>query len=354
MAYLSGWKYRKKLTISNTGSALSDYQLLFTINRSSGSDSGFTVYLDTKCESDYDDIRFTTSDGTTLLDYWIESASSSTAKIWVEIDSIAASGNTAIYIHYGNSSASAVSNGDDTFPFFDDFNNGTTLDTAKWTDTGSGTRTITIANSIATLTGGAGPGYAYPQSNVVFGTNYAVRSRGNIDPTSTDPTHQKGIGMVASPKVIWWMSGFPTASLTKTRCTEADPENYQGGYDSTVTGGYHIYDIIRNGTTSILFNLDNVWKVTETTDVVTGNLKVALVAYNSGVTTLVDWILVRKYTTTEPIVSAWGSEELVPYDNGIIPIWTSLVFTDATIVPDHTTIEASYTYPNDYILIEWS
>jgi hypothetical protein len=64
-----------------------------------------------------------------------------------------------------------------------------------------------------------------------------------------------------------------------------------------------------------------------------------------------DWIFVRKYTTTEPTITAWGREEIPSVD--LTPLWIAIAFTDATIVPDHTTIEASYTYPNDYILLEW-
>ena len=86
---MGAWDYRKEITVNNTGAELTNYQLKFTINRDTGADSGFTVYVDGKCESDYDDIRFTTGENT-LCDYWIESASSSTATIWVEVPTIAA------------------------------------------------------------------------------------------------------------------------------------------------------------------------------------------------------------------------------------------------------------------------
>jgi len=74
-------------------------------------------------QADFDDIRFTSSDGTTLIDHWLESKTdSTTADFWVEIPSIPASPNTTmIYIYYGNSSASSASNGDNTFLLFDNF-----------------------------------------------------------------------------------------------------------------------------------------------------------------------------------------------------------------------------------------
>jgi len=59
------------------------------------------VYCDSKCRTDFGDIRFTKSDETSLLDFWIEEqVNSDYAIIWVEIDSIPASpGTTDIYIY---------------------------------------------------------------------------------------------------------------------------------------------------------------------------------------------------------------------------------------------------------------
>jgi len=78
-----------------------------------------------KCKSDFSDLRFTASDGTTELDYWIESVSGTTpnqvAVVWVEFNSIG-TGDTTFYMYYGNTGASAASNGPNTFIVFDDFN----------------------------------------------------------------------------------------------------------------------------------------------------------------------------------------------------------------------------------------
>lgn len=74
-------------------------------------------------QADFDDVRFTSSDGTTLIDYWLESKTNSvTANFWVKIPSVPASPNkTTIYLYYGNPSAGSASNGNNTFLFFDDF-----------------------------------------------------------------------------------------------------------------------------------------------------------------------------------------------------------------------------------------
>ena len=138
MGWLSGWSYRKSHTINGSSAgAQSNYQIKIKAHYGSGSDSGEDVYLNEHCRTDFGDVRFASSDGETLLDYWIEEkVDGDYAIFWVEVDSIPASPNTkTIYIYYGKSDATSISNGEATFPFFDDF---PSLDTNKWsTVTGS-------------------------------------------------------------------------------------------------------------------------------------------------------------------------------------------------------------------------
>lgn len=110
--YNVNWHYSKPVTINNTGnaSALTNYQVKVNVT------------YNTHMQADFDDIRFTNSDGTTLLNYWLESKTDSTSAIyWVKVPSIAASSSKTIYMYYGNSGASSASNGDNTFEYFDDF-----------------------------------------------------------------------------------------------------------------------------------------------------------------------------------------------------------------------------------------
>lgn len=135
---MTGWSKVKGYAIpASADGTLTNYQLKFTINRSAGIDVGQTLYVGDDCEADYDDIRFTNAAGD-LLDYWIESSSASSAVIVVEVDEITAVTGSTIYIHYGNASAPAVSNGDNTYLAFDDFS-GTLTD--KW-DISGGTPAI--------------------------------------------------------------------------------------------------------------------------------------------------------------------------------------------------------------------
>lgn len=83
------------------------------------------VDYDSDMRSDFADLRFTDSSGTSLIPYWSESAiSSASTTVWVNVPSLPASGQTTIYMYYGSSTATSVSDGSSTFDFFEDFESG--------------------------------------------------------------------------------------------------------------------------------------------------------------------------------------------------------------------------------------
>jgi len=68
--------------------------------------------------SDGGDIRFTDSDGTTLLPYWVESGlNTANTRIWVLMPSIPSSSSKTIYMYYGNPSATSQSSSSAVFGF---------------------------------------------------------------------------------------------------------------------------------------------------------------------------------------------------------------------------------------------
>jgi len=116
MIWFSGFDYRTNITIDNTANSndLQDYQVLVTL------ESGTFNYTNT--ETDGSDVWFTDSDGTTEIDYWVESWNyGGTSNIWVEVPNIPASSTKDIYIYYGNSTVSSNSNGDATWVWFQDW-----------------------------------------------------------------------------------------------------------------------------------------------------------------------------------------------------------------------------------------
>ena len=73
-------------------------------------------------DANFSDLRFTASDHTTSLSYWIESyTAGSEAIVWVRIPSIPANGTASVYAYYGNGSATSESNRAAYVDFEDDF-----------------------------------------------------------------------------------------------------------------------------------------------------------------------------------------------------------------------------------------
>ena len=112
--YNTSWQYRVPISVDNTtGGALTNYQVLVTLSNS---------FDWANTNNDGSDIRLTSSDGVTEISYWIESWNDETsARIWVEVPSVAAGTTTTVYLYYGNAAAATASNGANTFEFFDDF-----------------------------------------------------------------------------------------------------------------------------------------------------------------------------------------------------------------------------------------
>jgi hypothetical protein len=117
MAWLAGWDYRKSIAISRASGAVSNYQMPVKVYYGSGSDgtetingiSASKVYISGKCLSDFSDIRFTSSDGTTVLDCWlISKVDESYAIFWVEYPLIG-TGATTFYVYYTDRVETSIS-----------------------------------------------------------------------------------------------------------------------------------------------------------------------------------------------------------------------------------------------------
>ncbi len=106
ISWLSGYTYRIKITVTNPGNNEIEVPL-------TNSELDFT-----KAQRFGEDIRFTASDGTTLLPLWRKShdQDAQTATYWIRETTNA----TTVYLYYGNSSATDVSSKSDVFTIFQD------------------------------------------------------------------------------------------------------------------------------------------------------------------------------------------------------------------------------------------
>jgi hypothetical protein len=103
MAWLTGWAHRKSITIDNAqvDATLTNYPALISFTDADLAHTGSGGGVE---EIDADDIRFTSDDGETELDFEIEEYTPSTGEViaWVRIPSLSDSVDTDIYIYYGN------------------------------------------------------------------------------------------------------------------------------------------------------------------------------------------------------------------------------------------------------------
>lgn len=318
MLSLTGYIYRKKITVAHTDDgAQTNYQIPITVNRTTGADSGATVYISTKCQADYDDLRFTKSDGITLLDYWIESADANTAIVWIEFDTIQAHPNDSVfYMYYGNATATAVSNGDNTFKLFDDFADNS-IDAGKWDTIAEGSVASVVetsgqlqtSHSAVAVNGNAGL-----LSKSTFALQIAVEIKFSFAGAKPD------WGLVNC-----WGSEYYAGT------------GYHQSYNKGVNGWYTRKDGL-NGTglqnvaqtltastfyRAVLFYGTSIQKAflngslqTSTTDsTYNASSKKIAIGINAGGTTyvtsgIIEFMFVRNKTNTEPAISTWGTEEV--------------------------------------------
>ena len=306
--YNSSWLKRKAITLTGGASgAQTDYQVKLTVTH------------DSDMQSDFDDLRFTKSDGVTLIDAWMESYTASTsAIIWVETDTPANTVEADIYMYYGNSGASSSWSGSNTFPdFYDGFEDG---NVTEWTQSGT-TEVLTAQNT--TVRAGT---YAGKVVYTSPGEGYEYRAITNLRDAD---------------KVIewWWRGGggntpnlitlsdvldYRDSVCLYYRPTDLEFRYYDGAYHNILTGidndtWYKFTMKLNANGADTKFDLwvDDVKKVTDggtrgsagAIDIFSFVMNNTLSGYNA--TIYADDILIRKYVAN-PATYAFGSEEDAP------------------------------------------
>jgi len=313
--YNSSWSYRCPITISNGGSALSDYQVLVTFDSASLISAG-------KMRSDCGDLRFTGSDGITVLSYWIESGvNSSSTKVWVKVNSVP-NGSSTIYMYYGNSGASSASSSTNTFDFFDDFEDGVvdwTIGTAieSYQETGGCLQLIAKQNTWGQI----------------YSTQQASKSK-SLDVQAfvleadigwigtTSDLAQIGVGFENSSGQYKFLTGpgdFWAGSDPAWYITT--PTQSAGGGENSLPGsGRSLFKVIYDGTNYRLW-IDGTLKAT-VADVAVGPIAKVVVMNTryqtyAGKTAQYYNILLRKYSSPEPIATV-GAEQSRQRSSGYI------------------------------------
>jgi hypothetical protein len=322
MGWLSGFSFRKSHIINAASGAGTNYQVRVKAHYGSGIDSGEEVYLNSHCRTDFGDVRFTDDDGTTLLDYWMESkVDSDYAIFWVEVADDLSTNPATIYVYYGNPSATTTSNGDNTFIFFDDFL-GASLNTDKW-DANAGVGTITVADSMVRIQRSAGTGvnpaiktkspYIYTPLNrkwecklkwatLPTGRQYGFNFRDNGGTERI--MHHLGVSGTAADYYLNCDAGTvdftydfgDEAANTWYRLTSAHKTGKNVGTRNGVTATYTAKSFTDDYYHYILLGF-YIYNYNDAT--------------SNTVDMYVDWVFIRKWVDPEPTHGAWGSEETI-------------------------------------------
>ena len=304
MGWLTGYSYRKRITISGSSGAGENYQIKLSIGSSSSSGGDF--HLEGHCENFPNDIRFTSQDGETLLDYWIEDPSQDPITVWIEVKENLDS-DVDIWIYYGKSSESSVSDGDATFLFFDDFE-GTNLDTNKWNYAGS----PSISDSLITLENGNNVEWvetknAYETNKILefrakskqpsTNANYAGYDA-TTTPDTSGSTHKTGIRWDSNGNV-YAVGGNGTGS------------HYEAVLSGVSFDTFYHFKIIRTGSADKYY-VDDVLKLNATWFPSGDNRYITFLFDQCGADCplIVDWVFVRKYVDPEPSFKSASGEEV--------------------------------------------
>ena len=325
MAWLTGWNYRKAITITNAGSALTNYQVSVTVDTAS-----LVTASPSKMRSDCGDIRFTDTDGSTSLPYWIESGvNSSSTKIWIKIPSVPAS--ETIYIYYGNSSATYNNStgGTDTFDFYDDFNDNDISDWTQMPSTGYGGAAIDVI-------GGAAHGGGTSTSRGIMKT-YTV-GQSVVWETSLQRTGQMNDGRYGKSMAMltfngaggyWPYEGYMVQLDTQNDSNSPIPNAINlirvnnAGVTTNIIGtangwapdaNYHTIKVTRNASNLFELFVDGTSKGTATDSTYSGLLYVGFWFISGGGSSqkdgYMDYFRIRKYASPEPTFSISGTEDL--------------------------------------------
>lgn len=316
MGFLTGWNYRKSHVINSASGAGTNYAIRIVVHYGSGTDSGGDVYLNSKCKTDFGDIRFTASDGTTLLNYWMETKTDSDKAIfWVKIPGDLGSSNQTIYVYYGNTSATTTSNGGNTFLLFDPCDN-----LNQWTKYTSGNGDVTVSSGTFKFYAGSGNSNGEMLKSSLLGlANAALHFK--LKHAST-----------YDYEFLAWLTPDDYSAFVTMPNNNAHAyvdQDYGGAYQcahTLIVGGTTLVNVFigtspddtwqriqirsKSGKQEILW--DDVSKNSQTQTYSWSNVRVVLCgvsAWNKAHEYYVDDIFVRKFVDPEPAHSTWGNEE---------------------------------------------
>lgn len=250
------------------------------------------------------DLRFTDDDGITLLDFWVEKVGGTSpnrvAWCWVEV-SANLNTNQDIYCYFGNPNATNISNGDNTFLLFDDFD---TYNTSKWSRAKTG-GSYSVTNSILKVQAGTGSWEEhrsyFTQAPPLAMRFYARRNEPvGVDRRSYIGVDDGGFGIGGLDAAYFkWFDNIPECENWRNGNREV------AGSSSIINFSYCEIKIFSNYVKYFL----NEGLDRHHTDQIPIDPMVVLFRcgyYTAETYVEIDWIALRRYTDPEPAFSSDG------------------------------------------------
>lgn len=294
MAWLSGWSYRKEITITGQAGAGTNYQVDLDIGDSAGGD----FHLENHCTNFPQDIQVTDNDGETLLDFWIEDITADPLKMWVEVaDDLGT--NKTIYVYYGKSAETTDSDGDATFVFFDGFNRADSSTVGNgWTDLDSWIikdNELYLASMVSTQT----ISRAFTHDDYVF--ELKIRSSNN----SGKSLGFKGYGDVANRR--WNFNITIDGKIYGLVLNDVWVEI--GNYSANTW--YNLRLNYKKSSGKVDYIVDGVGSLIDQDPYGTASTNQLIITTGTTLGSFfqIDNFKVRKYVATEPAFSSAGSEQ---------------------------------------------
>ena len=253
--------------------------------------------------ADFGNVRFFDAN-LNLIPFWIESYTlSTTATFWVKMASLP-TGNTTIYMVFGNAALTTSSSGNNVFTFFDDFDY---FNTSKWT------RGKLLQHQIP-----SGPTWRYTGGTLLGGNNNWWQQSVT---SFTGPLVAESRILESVPVSNGFTSlgfGNSTGNNLSIRSGSSNTsfysnDGYQTSQSLTVNGSWVRDKIIGIGVNSELYRTKESggsisWTgINNAGGISSENIRLGSRIdngqYNESFTATWDWMFVRKYAATEPTAS---------------------------------------------------
>ncbi len=262
-----------------------------------------------KLRADKQDLLFVDNNNE-VIPYWIEKADSTEIIVWLKFSEIIP-GKEVFWLYYGNGNFSGASDGDSVFEFFDDFEDGM-IDANKWQKVLSG---VTESGSYLRLLHSddnyGGDIFSIKTFSLPFILEYKWKA-GMADvneyvgmQSTTDPSNW------VLTEGVDWIIGFRFYRGSANGGSDAWKFNTSkdGSRTETETGtadsNWHRIKIVATAG-SVKFYADDVLVKEHTTNIPDSPLYICAdhkLYSGTDVESLVDNIFIRKYISSEPVVS---------------------------------------------------